>query len=213
MPAWVEWPKDGQLFVDVSSRLDCLFWGRVERRESNAEAMGDCQASHWVFMVLISLKCQPDLRSCTRLLYKRISLQSSDLDKISLLPVLDTKVRRSNILTEPVVVHILIMPDSAYTTLAWFWHECLMSGAWCFGTHESIILSHAVCHSEWQPTLRLWRFTLSWRVSFLLFLFSFSGDGFWVTLAKHWSFFALSLQTWRNKRETMVLVLPDWIMQ
>lgn len=128
MPVWVEWPKDGQLFVDVSSRLGCLFWGRVERRESNAEAMGDCQASHWVFMVLISLKCQPGLRSCTRLFYKRISLQSSDLDKISLLLVLATKVRRSNIMTEAVVVHILIIPDSDYTLLAWFWHERLMSG-------------------------------------------------------------------------------------
>lgn len=108
VPAWMEWPKDGQLFVDVSSRLGCLFWGRVERGESNPEAMGDCQASHWVFMVLISLKCQPGLRSCTRLFYKRLSLQSSDLNKISLLPVLARKVRRSIILTEWVLVHILL---------------------------------------------------------------------------------------------------------
>lgn len=107
MPAWIEWPKDGQFFVNVSSRLGCLFWGRVERGESNAKAMGDSQTSHWVFMVLISLKCQPGLRSCTRLFYKRLSLQSSDLDKISLLPVLARKVRRSIILTEAVAVHIL----------------------------------------------------------------------------------------------------------
>lgn len=106
----MEWPKDGQFFVNVSSRLGCLFWGRVERGESNAEAMGDCQASHWVFMVLISLKCQPGLRSCTRLFYKRLSLHSSDLDKISLLPFLARKVRRSIILTEAIVVHILIRP-------------------------------------------------------------------------------------------------------
>ncbi len=107
MPAWIKWPRDGKFFVTVSSRLGCLFWGRVERGESNAESMGDCQASHWVFMVLIGLKCQPGLRSCTRLFYKRLSLQSSDLDKISLLPVLARKVRRSIILTEAVAVHLL----------------------------------------------------------------------------------------------------------
>lgn len=41
------------------------------------------------------------------LFYKRLSLQSSDLDKISILPVLARKVRRSIILTEAVAVHLL----------------------------------------------------------------------------------------------------------
>lgn len=109
--------------MDVSSRLGCLFCGRVERRESNAEAMGDCQASHWVFMVLISLKCQPDLRSYTRLFYKCCSFQSSDLDKINLLPVLAIKVRRSIILPETVVVHILKMAGSDCTMSARIWND------------------------------------------------------------------------------------------
>ncbi len=125
----------------VSSRLGCLFWGRVERGESNTEAMGDCQASHWVFMVFISLKCQPGLRSCTRLFYKRPSLQSSDLDKISLLPVLARKVRRSIILTEAVAVHILTRHSNTYLHIFQILSSMLSSEVKAFLLYPEMLLS------------------------------------------------------------------------